>query len=119
MLLFRGLQSTRSVLCRRAFSAVPTKLEGSRRAEALAYFNSNNWAFDMDRDEISKSFKFSDFVEAWGFMSKVAIVAEKMNHHPNWFNVYNNVSISLTTHDCNGLSKNDLQLAKYIDSISS
>ena len=117
MLFARGLQSTRSILCRRAFSAVPTKLEGSGRSDALEYFKSNQWVVGEERDAISKSFEFPDFVEAWGFMSKVAIVAEKMNHHPEWFNVYNKVTITLSTHDCSGLSKNDVELANYIDSV--
>jgi 4a-hydroxytetrahydrobiopterin dehydratase len=67
--------------------------------------------------KLHKEFKFANFVEAFGFMSKVAIVAEKMNHHPEWFNVYNKVAIDLTTHDAGGISQNDLELAKQIEAL--
>jgi 4a-hydroxytetrahydrobiopterin dehydratase len=67
--------------------------------------------------KLNKSFKFSNFVEAFGFMTKVAIVAEKMDHHPELFNVYNRVAIDLTTHDAGGISHLDLELAKKINSL--
>jgi len=67
------------------------------------------------RDALKKTFKFKSFNEAWGFMSRVALAAEKLNHHPEWFNVYNRVEITLTTHDCDGLSDLDVTLAKRID----
>ena len=70
------------------------------------------------RDAIKKDFKFADFNEAFGFMTRVALKAEKMDHHPEWFNVYNNVSITLSTHDCQGLSSRDVTLATFIDSVS-
>jgi len=66
-----------------------------------------------------QEFKFADFNEAFGFMSRVALKAEKMDHHPEWFNVYNQVRITLSTHDCAGLSKRDLTLASFIDSVAS
>jgi 4a-hydroxytetrahydrobiopterin dehydratase len=62
-----------------------------------------------------RTFKFKDFVEAFGFMAQVALLAEKMDHHPEWSNVYNRVEILLTTHDCNGLSARDVTLAQAID----
>lgn len=73
------------------------------------------WAPVAGRDAIKKTFKFKSFSEAWGFMSRVALAAEKLNHHPEWFNVYNRVEITLTTHDCDGLSDLDVKLAKRID----
>jgi 4a-hydroxytetrahydrobiopterin dehydratase len=73
------------------------------------------WAPVESRDAIKKTFKFKSFSEAWGFMSRVALAAEKLNHHPEWFNVYNRVEITLTTHDCDGLSELDVKLAKRID----
>jgi 4a-hydroxytetrahydrobiopterin dehydratase len=67
--------------------------------------------------KINKSFEFDDFVQAFGFMTRVAMKAEKMNHHPEWFNVYNRVKIDLVTHDVSGISNYDIKLAKTIDSI--
>ena len=64
-----------------------------------------------------KSFAFTDFNAAFGFMTRVALMAEKMNHHPEWFNVYNRVDITLTTHDADGLSRRDIDLAKAIDAL--
>ena len=63
--------------------------------------------------------KFKDFVDAFGFMSRVAILAEKMNHHPEWFNVWATVKIDLTTHDCGGLSRLDFELAEQINGLLS
>ena len=68
---------------------------------------------------IEKSYKFRDFVEAFGFMSRAAILAEKANHHPEWSNVYNRVSVLLSTHDCGGLSQRDIDLARFIDTLAS
>ena len=64
---------------------------------------------------IGKTFKFKNFTQAWGWMSQMAIHAEKLNHHPEWFNVYNRVEVVLTTHDCDGLSSLDMKLAKRMD----
>lgn len=67
---------------------------------------------------LKKSFEFKDFIEAWSFMSKVALISEKMNHHPNWKNVYNRVDIELTTHDKNNsITEKDRELAKKIDAL--
>lgn len=74
-----------------------------------------NWQYDAERDAIVKQFNFPDFQQAWAFMTLVALQAEKMNHHPEWKNVYNKVTILLTTHDCGGLSDKDVTLAKFID----
>jgi 4a-hydroxytetrahydrobiopterin dehydratase len=69
--------------------------------------------------KLNKSFEFKDFIEAFGFMTRVAIKAEKMNHHPEWFNVYNKVKIDLVTHDVNGISNYDIKLAYAINTIQS
>ena len=70
------------------------------------------------KGKINKSFEFDDFVQAFGFMTRVAMEAEKMNHHPEWFNVYNKVTIDLVTHDVSGISNYDFMLAKTIDRIA-
>lgn len=75
------------------------------------------WKHDTSEDAISKSFEFKNFVEAWGFMSSVALKAEKMDHHPDWSNSYNEVHISLTSHDAGGITKKDILLAKFIESL--
>jgi 4a-hydroxytetrahydrobiopterin dehydratase len=71
----------------------------------------------IDGKKLKREFKFKDFIEAFGFMTKVAIAAEKMGHHPEWFNVYNRVVIDLTTHDVGGISALDIVLAKKIDAL--
>lgn len=68
--------------------------------------------------KVNKTFEFDDFVQAFGFMTRVAMEAEKMNHHPEWFNVYNRVRIDLVTHDVSGISNYDIKLAKIIDRIA-
>ena len=92
-----------------------TKLTGEARDNALAALTDTGWALADDRDAIQKTFKFKSFIEAWGWMSKMAIEAEKLNHHPEWFNVYNRVEVTLTTHDCDGLSDLDVKLAEKMD----
>jgi 4a-hydroxytetrahydrobiopterin dehydratase len=76
-----------------------------------------DWQMVKDRDAIQRSFKFKNFSEAWGFMARVALLAESQDHHPEWFNVYNKVDITLSTHDCGGLSARDIKLAKAIDGV--
>jgi 4a-hydroxytetrahydrobiopterin dehydratase len=68
-----------------------------------------------ERDAIIRRFKFKNFNASWGFMSRVALQAERMDHHPEWFNVYATVEITLSTHDCGGLSEKDVALARFID----
>lgn len=92
------------------------KLTGTARSKALASIK--GWKKVRGRDAIQKSFKFSDFNEAWGFMTRVAMAAEKADHHPEWSNVYNKVEIVLSTHDAGGLSEKDVALAKTIDSVA-
>jgi 4a-hydroxytetrahydrobiopterin dehydratase len=91
------------------------KLTAEERAAALRELA--GWKEVQGRDAIQRSFKFKNFNEAWGFMNRVALLAEKADHHPEWFNVYNRVDILLTTHDCNGLSERDVALAKKIDKL--
>lgn len=74
------------------------------------------WSVAPDKDAITKTFKFVDFNEAFGFMTRVALMADKLDHHPEWFNVYNRVEVLLTTHDADGLTELDVQLAKFMDS---
>lgn len=76
------------------------------------------WAVDQKRDAISKTYLFKDFVEAFAFMTKAALWAEKLNHHPEWSNTYRTVHVTLTTHDCDGLSKLDLELAQRMDKLA-
>ncbi len=92
------------------------KLAGTARTKALGSIKS--WKKVRGRDAIQKSFKFADFNEAWGFMTRVAMAAEKADHHPEWSNVYNKVEIVLSTHDAGGLSLKDVALAKVIDSVA-
>ncbi len=73
------------------------------------------WWILADRDAIRRDFRFRDFAEAWAFMTRVALLAEKHDHHPDWSNVYNRVTIVLTTHDADGLSARDIALARAID----
>lgn len=92
------------------------KLTGKARSDALATLE--GWSEVQGRDAIQKSVKFADFTEAWGFMTRVALAAEKADHHPEWSNVYNRVEIVLSTHDAGGLSDKDVALARFIDRLS-
>jgi 4a-hydroxytetrahydrobiopterin dehydratase len=74
-----------------------------------------SWAVRDDASAIYRSFKFADFSEAFAFMTRVALLAEKLDHHPEWSNVYNRVEITLTTHDADGLSRRDVEMASAID----
>merc|ERR1712209_249480 len=82
----------------------PVKLNDVERKEKLQPLIEKGWSMVKDRDAIYKEFIFQDFNQAWGFMSRIALKADKMDHHPEWFNVYNKVQITLATHDCGGLS---------------
>ncbi len=93
------------------------KLDAAARAKALAALTA--WNEVQGRDAIARTFKFKDFNAAFGFMSRVALMAEKMDHHPEWFNVYNRVEVTLSTHDCNGLSERDVKLAQFMDQAAS
>lgn len=91
------------------------KLDDAARAALLARFPL--WTHEPVRDAITRQFKFADFAQAFGFMASVAIIAEKMDHHPEWSNVYNRVDILLTTHDADGLSERDARLAEAIEAL--
>jgi 4a-hydroxytetrahydrobiopterin dehydratase len=93
------------------------KLSGAPRARAIAGLKGWQEA-PGGRDAIHKQFKFADFNAAFGFMSRIALMAEKMDHHPEWSNVYNRVEITLSTHDAGGLSERDIKLAAFIDSLA-
>lgn len=75
-------------------------------------------ALDGERDGIQKTYKFADFKTAFAFMSGAALKAEQMDHHPEWFNVYNKVEVTLTTHDANGVTQKDLELAGFMDQLA-
>jgi|TARA_B110000093_G_C12954625_1_gene404388 4a-hydroxytetrahydrobiopterin dehydratase len=86
----------------------------SDRTELQSLFNAN-WSLIDNRDAISKEFKFKSFQKAWGWMTEIALCAEKLDHHPEWSNTYNRVQVVLTTHSCDGLSDLDIKLAKLMD----
>jgi 4a-hydroxytetrahydrobiopterin dehydratase len=90
-------------------------LSEAERVEALEGLP--DWDHDEARDAITRSFAFADFSEAFAFMTRVALLAEKADHHPEWSNVYNRVDILLTTHDAGGLSDRDIDMARAIDAL--
>jgi 4a-hydroxytetrahydrobiopterin dehydratase len=89
------------------------KLDATARAALAA--DLPGWR--VDGEHVKRSYRFRDFSQAWGFMNRVALLAEAQGHHPEWFNVYNKVDIALTTHDAGGLSERDVTLAKAIDAL--
>ena len=93
-----------------------TQLSAAERDELLA--DLSGWTLVEGRDAIQKAFQFQDFSEAWAFMSRVALKAEGMNHHPEWFNVWNRVEVTLSTHDCGGLSVLDMELARFMNQMA-
>jgi 4a-hydroxytetrahydrobiopterin dehydratase len=92
------------------------KLTGSARTAALAKLS--GWSEVKGRDAITRQFEFSDFNEAFGFMARAALVAEKLDHHPEWFNVYNKVEVTLATHDAGGVTERDIKLAQAMDRLA-
>ncbi len=91
------------------------KLEGGQRVEAIEALEARGWQLDTGRDAVRKTFEFRNFVEAWSWMSAVALVAEKSNHHPEWRNSYRTVEVTLTSHDAGGLTPRDVSLAERMD----
>lgn len=85
------------------------KLTQTQKQQALKILS--GWTMAEDRNAIKKQFRFRDFNQAFGFMSRVALAAESMNHHPEWFNVYNRVDVTLTTHEADGVTERDIRLA--------
>jgi len=117
--LFHPLKSSR---LNKHSSVLPTnlkkmrsKLEGEQRNDVLKQLETNGWKLVDNRDALSKTFLFKNFNQAFGFMTRVALLAEKLDHHPEWFNVYNKVQVTLSTHDLNGLSTYDVQMAQFMD----
>jgi 4a-hydroxytetrahydrobiopterin dehydratase len=92
------------------------QLTDAERAEALDELD--EWDYDEARDAITRTFTFADFSGAFGFMTRVALLAERADHHPEWSNVWNRVDIALTTHDAGGLSHRDVDLARAIEALS-
>jgi 4a-hydroxytetrahydrobiopterin dehydratase len=92
------------------------KLSGDARKQALARLK--NWSEVSGRDAISRKFVFADFNQAFGFMTRAALVAERIDHHPEWFNVYKTVEVTLATHDAGGVTENDIQLAEAMDKLA-
>ena len=89
------------------------KLAGQARKAALARLK--GWSEAQGRDAITKKFVFADFNQAFGFMTRSALIAEKLDHHPEWFNVYKTVDVTLSTHDAGGLTERDIKLAEAMD----
>jgi 4a-hydroxytetrahydrobiopterin dehydratase len=92
---------------------MPEKLDAAARTTALN--NLAAWEEVDGRDAIHRTYEFKDFKEAWAFMSKVAEAADEMDHHPEWFNVYNKVDVTLSSHDAGGLTELDIKLARKMD----
>lgn len=94
------------------------RLSDTGRKTLLEPLLETGWALDPELDAISKTFEFENFIDAFGWMTRVAIFAEKWNHHPEWSNVYRTVTVTLTTHDVEGLSSLDLKLARKMDQLA-
>ncbi|HZR37385.1 MAG TPA: 4a-hydroxytetrahydrobiopterin dehydratase [Nevskia sp.] len=96
---------------------MPTRLNDNDRDNIL--FSLPDWTYDRERDAIVRELQFSGFADAFAFMTRVALAADKLDHHPEWSNVWNKVKITLSTHDVGGLSRLDIELAQQIDAIVS
>jgi 4a-hydroxytetrahydrobiopterin dehydratase len=94
------------------------KLTDAERKTVLEPVLAKSWAMTPGRDAIKKTYTFQNFNEAFGFMTRVALYADKVDHHPEWFNVYNRVEITLATHDCSGLSHRDVDMANFCDKLA-
>jgi 4a-hydroxytetrahydrobiopterin dehydratase len=90
----------------------------SRIGAQAAVARLDGWSATEGRDAISKSYRFADFNAAFGFMTRVALMADRMDHHPEWFNVYSRVDVTLSTHDADGVTDRDVELANFMDSIA-
>ncbi len=91
----------------------PSEMTEQDRSTALAGLS--GWTYDADTKAINKTFQFADFSEAWAFMNRAALLAEKMDHHPEWFNVYNRVEVKMTTHDADGVTSLDIEMATAME----
>jgi 4a-hydroxytetrahydrobiopterin dehydratase len=92
-------------------------LSDTARESLLPPLFASGWSVDEDRDSLTKTYKFADFTEAFSWMTRAALWAEKWDHHPEWSNVYNRVTVTLTTHDAGGLSSLDAKLARKLDKL--
>ena len=90
----------------------------SPRARTAALKKLRKWKSAVGRDAITRRFEFADFNAAFGFMTRVALLADKMDHHPEWFNVYNKVDVTLATHDADGVTQNDINMATAMDAFA-
>ena len=97
---------------------MPETLDPDTRETTLATLKDAGWSLVEGRDALTRTFKFKDFSEAFGWMSRVALLAEKMDHHPEWSNVYRTVEVTLTSHDVGGLSERDVKMAQAIDEMA-
>ena len=95
------------------------KLTEAERDSDLARLIENGWSLVDNRDAIAKTYQFSNFIAAFGWMTRAALQAEKLDHHPEWFNVYNRVEVVLSTHDAGGLTALDIKLARAMDRLAS
>jgi len=95
--------------------ALSPKLEGTERAEKLNALKEAGWTMVEGRDAIYKEFMFKNYNQAFGFMTRTALLAEKMDHHPEWFNVYNKVQVTLSSHDVSGISERDVKMANFME----
>ena len=98
-------------------STRPTQLSADERDAALAALD--GWQYDAAEKAITKNFRFDDLSEAWGFMNRAALLAEKMDPHPEWFNVYNKVDVKMTTHDADGVTDLDIKMATAMNGFTS
>lgn len=104
--------------CSFSAGSEPAPLTDDERSEFESYFKDKGWSYAKNgRDAICRTYTFDDFGQAWLWMTGVAHYADKMDHHPEWFNVYNRVDVTLSTHDCGGLSARDVKLAKTMDKL--
>jgi len=110
-------EGQRRFLAKMADGARPGKLEGDERVTKLTELKAAGWSEVEGRDAIYKEFVFKDFNQAFGVMTRVALKAEKMDHHPEWFNVYNKLQVTLSSHDVSGLSQRDVTMAKFMDAV--
>ncbi|XP_019865134.2 pterin-4-alpha-carbinolamine dehydratase [Aethina tumida] len=94
------------------------KLTTEERNTTLSALLNQGWSMVNNRDAIYKEYLFKDFNQAFGFMSRIALMSEKMDHHPEWFNVYNKVQVTLSSHDVNGLSGRDVKLANFMETVA-
>jgi 4a-hydroxytetrahydrobiopterin dehydratase len=110
------MRSLRASMPQGRVVAMAAKLTGDARKAALARLK--DWSEARDRDAITKTFVFKDFNAAFGFMTRAALIAEKLDHHPEWFNVYKRVEVTLSTHDAGGLTERDIALAEAMDRLA-